>query len=346
MIISRTPFRISFFGGGTDYPNWYLKEGGAVLSTTIDKYVYITCRHLPPFFKTRHRVVWSKIENVSRVDQIEHPAIREGLRYLGFDDEVGIDIHYQGDLPARSGMGSSSAFAVGLVNALTALHGERISKHEMALSAIHLEQTLLKEAVGAQDQVAAAYGGLNLIEFLRAGDIGVQPIILPPARNAELEGSLMLFYSGISRYSSEIAAEMIANIPNKHDSLKRMHDMVTQGCDILSGKGPLSDFGELLHEGWLNKRGLSTRVSNETIDGIYTRARKAGALGGKLLGAGESGFMMFFVPPQKFESVRHALRDLLHVPFQFSSQGSTIIHYDPESISNGANRPSLKQVTA
>lgn len=346
MIISRTPFRVSFFGGGTDYPDWYLQEGGAVLSTTIDKYIYITCRYLPPFFEMRHRVVWSKIENIWRIADIEHPAIREGLRYLGFADDVGVDIHYQGDLPARSGMGSSSAFAVGLVNALTALNGERISKHEMALCAIHLEQNLLKEAVGAQDQVAAAYGGLNLIEFLRSGDIGVQPIILPPARNAELENSLMLFYSGISRYSSEVAAEMVANIPDKRDELTHMRAMVDQGYDILSGKGPLSDFGELLHETWIRKRNLSSRVSNDTIDGIYERARKAGALGGKLLGAGECGFMVFFVPPEKSESVRYALCDLLHVPFQFSSQGSTIIHYDPEAISNNVDRENPTRASA
>ena len=335
MIISRTPFRVSFFGGGTDYPDWYTQEGGAVLSTTIDKYVYITCRYLPPFFDMRHRVVWSKIENVWSIDEIEHPAIREGLRYLGFADELGVDIHYQGDLPARSGMGSSSAFAVGLVNALTALNGERVPKHQMALAAIHLEQNLLNEAVGAQDQVAAAYGGLNFIEFQRGGEISVQPMILPPGRLRDLEDGLMLFYSGISRFSSEIAAEMISNLPSKRETLFRMRAMVDEAVEILSGDRPLDDFGALLHETWTLKRGLSSRVSNDTIDGIYNRARKAGALGGKLLGAGESGFMLFYAPSDRRDAVRHALKDLLHVPFRFSGQGSTVIHYDPEAYANG-----------
>ena len=339
MIISRTPFRVSFFGGGTDYPDWYLKEGGAVLSTTIDKYVYITCRYLPPFFEMRHRIVWSKIENVWEIGDIEHPAIREGLRYLGFEDSSGIDVHYQGDLPARSGMGSSSAFAVGLVNALTALKGNRIGKHEMAMAAIHLEQDLLHEVGGAQDQIAAAYGGLNFIEFQRSGDISVNPMIIPPARLRELEDGLMLFYSGISRYSSEIAAEVISNLSSKSKTLLRMRAMVDDAVGILSSDRPLDDFGALLHETWSLKRGLSSRVSNSTIDDIYERACKAGALGGKLLGAGESGFMMFFVPSQKRDAVKEELQDLLHVPFRFSSQGSTVIHYDPENSANGIERP-------
>jgi D-glycero-alpha-D-manno-heptose-7-phosphate kinase len=331
MIISRTPLRISFFGGGTDYPDWYLKEGGAVLSTTIDKHIYITCRYLPPFFENRHSVIWAKMESVLSIDQIEHPAIREGLRYLGFTDETGIDIHYQGDIPSRSGMGSSSAFMVGLVNALTALNGRRIGKHQMALEAIHLEQTVLNEAVGAQDQVAAAYGGLNYIEFLRDGEICVHPMILSPARLRQLDDGLMLFYPGISRFASEIAAEVIANIPSKTDELHQMRGLVDQAVDVLSGDRSLDDFGALLHETWMLKRRLSKRISNDTVDMIYARARKAGALGGKLLGAGESGFMLFYAPEDRRAAVRAELKDLLHVPFRFSAQGSTVIYYDPET---------------
>ena len=331
MIISRTPLRISFFGGGTDYPAWYLKEGGAVLSTTIDKYIYIPCRYVPPFFETRHSIVWAKMENVLKIDEIEHPAIRTALRYLGFNDDFGVDIRYQGDIPSRSGMGSSSAFVVGLLNALKALNGERMSKHQLALTAIHLEQNILNEAVGAQDQVATAYGGLNFIEFLRGGEICVQPVILPQDRMHQLDDCLMLFYSGISRFSSEIAAQVVANIPTKSDSLNRMRNLVDDATKVLSGDHSLDDFGALLHDTWVLKRGLSNRVSNDTIDGIYERARKAGALGGKLLGAGESGFMLFYVPQDRREAVLHTLKDLLHVPFKLSPQGSSIIHYDPET---------------
>jgi D-glycero-alpha-D-manno-heptose-7-phosphate kinase len=330
MIISRTPFRISFFGGATDYPDWYLREGGSVLSTTIDKYNYLTCRYLPPFFEMRHRIVWSRIENVFDIDEIQHPAIRGCLQMMDFPNDHGLDIHYQGDLPARSGMGSSSAFAVGLINALTALRGKRIGKHPLALAAIHLEQDVLRDAVGAQDQVAAAYGGLNRIDFLRSGEIRVEPVILPPARIAEFEGHLMLFYTGISRFGSEIAAQIIANIGQRSGALRRMRGMVDEAIDILAGTGPLSDFGSLLHEGWLLKRGLSERVTNSNVDAIYHTAMEHGALGGKLLGAGESGFMLFLVPPERQAAVKQAL-GLLHVPFRLSWQGSTIIHYDPES---------------
>ncbi len=331
MIISRTPFRVSFFGGGTDYPQWYLKEGGAVLSTTIDKYVYLTCRYLPPFFEVPHRIVWSRVENPARIVDIQHPAIREGLRMLGFNDSEGLDIHYQGDLPARSGMGSSSAFAVGLIRALSALKDSHIDKHDLALKAIHLERDVLQETVGGQDQVAAAYGGLNHIEFLPSGEIVVNPVAPRPPRLAELEASLMLFYTGISRYASEVAAETVANLDKKAESLREMRRLVDEAMAVLAGNGPLSRFGELLHRSWLLKRELSPRVSNDAIDRAYTRALDAGALGGKLLGAGEAGFMVFFVPPERRKIVLMALGDLLYVPFRFSWQGSTIIHHDRES---------------
>lgn len=332
MIISRTPFRVSFFGGGTDYPQWYLKEGGAVLSTTIDKYVYMTCRYLPPFFEVPHRIVWSRVETPARIVDIQHPAIREGLRMLGFNDGEGLDIHYQGDLPARSGMGSSSAFAVGLINALSALKGIDVGRHDLALKAIRLERDILKETVGGQDQVAAAYGGLNHIEFFQSGNITVNPVAISRPRLAELESSIMLFYSGISRYASAVAAETVANLDTKKDILHKMRRLVDEALAILAGSGPLSRFGELLHQSWLLKRELSTRISNEAINRAYAQACEAGALGGKLLGAGESGFMAFFVPPERRKIVLMALGDLLYVPCRFVEQGSKIIHRDGESM--------------
>lgn len=328
MIISRTPFRISFFGGGTDYPEWYLKEGGAVLSTTIDKYCYLTCRQLPPFFADKHRIVWSHIETVSTVSAILHPAVREGLKFLGFDDSIGLEIHHQGDLPARTGMGSSSAFAVGLIKAMTALRGKMIGKHELALQAIELEQHVLKECVGSQDQVATAYGGLNLIYFLPSGDIRVEPITIPKARIEELDKSLLMFYTGTTRFASEIAAKVVANMGSKQQQLRQMRDMVDRSVEILNGDTSLTAFGELLHQSWLLKRELSSAISNAVVDGIYATAMENGAIGGKLLGAGDAGFMIFFVPPEKQAEVKQALSQYLQVPFSFETEGSTIIHYD------------------
>jgi D-glycero-alpha-D-manno-heptose-7-phosphate kinase len=338
MIISRTPFRISFFGGGTDYPGWYRKQGGQVLSTTIDKYCYVTCRYFPPFFDCRHRVVWSRIETVDGLEEIEHPLVRGVLPELGFDDTRGVEIHYQGDLPARSGMGTSSSFAVGLVKALLALKGKMLSSHELALEAIRLEQEVLKETVGSQDQVAAAYGGLNRIQFQPDGDIRVEPVAIPAPRIEELESHLMLFYSGTSRLASEVAKSVVANLDAKAALLRKMHAQVDEALDILAGSGPISAFGRLMNEAWVMKRELSAQVTNDKIDGYYAKAKAAGALGGKLLGAGESGFMLFFVPPERRAEVKWALVDLLHVPFRFSRQGSTIIHYDPEWPS-GNGRP-------
>lgn len=328
MIISRTPFRISFFGGGTDYPDWYLKEGGAVLSTTIDKYCYLTCRQLPPFFADKHRIVWSHIETISSISAILHPAVREGLKFLGFDDSVGLEIHHQGDLPARTGMGSSSAFAVGLIKAMAALRGRMIGKHELALQAIELEQHVLKECVGSQDQVAAAYGGLNLIYFLPSGDIRVEPVTIPKARIEELDQSLMMFYTGTTRFASEIAAKVVANMGSKQQQLRQMRDMVDRAVEILNSDTDLTAFGELLHQSWLLKRELSSAISNSVVDGIYSMAIESGAIGGKLLGAGDAGFMIFFVPPDKQEGVKQALAQYLRVPFSFETEGSIIIHYD------------------
>jgi D-glycero-alpha-D-manno-heptose-7-phosphate kinase len=330
LIISKTPYRISFFGGGTDYPAWYREEGGAVLSTAIDKYCYISCRVLPPFFNIRHRIVWSHIETVSSVAEILHPAVREGMRFLGFDDRVGLEIHHQGDLPARAGMGSSSSFAVGLIKALVALRGETIDKRELALKAIELEQDVLKDSVGSQDQVVAAYGGLNVIRFSQDGDIRVEPVAVPDSRKVELESRLMLFYLGTSRLSSEIASKVIESFAKKQAVLRRMHRMVDEALSILVHQSSLDDFGRLLHETWMLKRDLSSVVSNPLVDQVYEAAIKHGALGGKLLGAGGTGFMAFYVPPDAQPSVRQALSAYLHVPFEFEEAGSTLVYHNPE----------------
>ena len=273
MIISRTPFRISFFGGGTDYPAWYLQEGGAVLSTTIDKYCYISVRKLPPFFVERHRIVWSHIETVSSFNEILHPAVRAGLNFLNFDNSEGLEIHHQGDLPARSGIGSSSTFAVGLIRALTTLRGQQLSQREVALKALELEQKVLKENVGSQDQIAAAYGGLNTIHFTTAGDFRVEPVPVKPERVQELEQHLLLLYTGSSRLGGEIAANVIAGMRDKTAELRQMRRLVDQALAILTGTGSLSPFGELLHQTWTLKRGLAAGVSNSEVD-ASTKPRK------------------------------------------------------------------------
>lgn len=331
MIISKTPFRISFFGGGTDYSDWTQHEDGAVLSTTIDKYCYISCRYYPPFFSTKHRIVWSKIELPQKRTEIVHPLVREGLQYLGFDDSIGMEIHHQGDLPARAGMGSSSAFAVGLIKALTALQGQIIGKRRLAEMAIHLEQNVLKEKVGSQDQVAAAFGGLNIIRFRANGGFLVEPVTAPVARITELNSHLLLFYTGTDRLASEVASAVVANLNQKAPALREMRAMVDHGVQILAGQSSMDDFGRLLHEAWRLKRSISPVVSNNAIDNIYDVAIKHGALGGKLLGAGAAGFMVFYVPPARQKAVIDALSDFLHVAFQFEPDGSSIIYYGTSS---------------
>lgn len=328
MIISRTPYRISFFGGGTDYPAWYRKEGGAVLSTTIDKYCYISCRYLPPFFNIRHRIVWSHIETVNTISEILHPAVREGLRYLGFDDSVGLEIHHQGDLPARSGIGSSSTFSVGLIKALTALRSQMIGKHELALKALQLEQEVLKESVGSQDQVAAAYGGINVIRFLANDSIQVEPLTISKERTRQLENNLLLLFTGSSRMGGEIAKEVIASLAEKAMQLRQLRQMVDEAVAILMGDGSLDDFGRLLHEAWMIKRGLASGVTNSSVDEVYQKALHHGALGGKLLGAGSKGFMLFYVPIEKQKGLMQALSNFLWVPVRFEWEGSTTIYYD------------------
>lgn len=328
MIISRTPYRVSFFGGGTDYPEWYRQEGGAVLSTTVDKYCYVSCRLLPPFFNIRYRIVWSHIETVSTIDEILHPAVREGLRALGFDDSTALEIHHQGDLPARAGMGSSSTFAVGLIKALTALRGRMVSKPELARQAIELEQVRLGETVGSQDAVAAAHGGLNVIHFERDGEIRIAPVTIPSTRVADLQSRLLLFYLGSSRLASAIAADVVANLSARQEELRRMRRMVDEAVGILGG-GELDDFGRLLGESWALKRQLSRAVTTSAVDRMYQTAMEHGALGGKLLGAGGTGFMLFYAPPERQAEIIASLPTCVHVPFAFESEGSAIIYYAP-----------------
>ncbi|HYG23856.1 MAG TPA: kinase [Verrucomicrobiae bacterium] len=330
MIISRTPFRISFFGGGTDYPAWYRQHGGAVLAATINKYCYLTCRYLPPFLEHRIRVVYSRIEHCQSVDEIVHPSVRESLRFLKVDR--GIEIHHAADLPGRSGMGSSSAFTVGLLHALYALKGRVAGKKQLAREGIHVEQDRLKETVGSQDQVCAAYGGLNRINFLQNGDFSVQPMTLSQSRVRELNSNLMLFYTGIKRTASEVASSYgtADAVDQRANLLNRMREYVEQGAEILNSRQDLRMFGELLHDNWLAKRELSHKVSNPQIDGLYDRGRAAGAIGGKLLGAGAGGFLLLFVPPDRQAAVRSEFESLIHVPFKFEFAGSQIIFFDHE----------------
>ncbi|AVT78116.1 D,D-heptose 7-phosphate kinase [Rhodopseudomonas palustris] len=327
MIITRTPFRISFFGGGTDYPDWYTNHGGSVLATTIDKYCYISCRRLPPFFEHKHRIVYSRIENVASPRDIEHPAVRAVLTWANVVD--GIEIHHDGDLPARSGLGSSSSFTVGLIHALYALRGQMASKEMLAQQAIEIEQNVIGENVGSQDQVSASYGGFNRIDFSRSGSIDVSPMVLHPERQRDLQSHLMLCFTGISRIASEVAKSKIANLNKRQDELKRMHRMVDEATNILQGSGPIDEFGKLLDESWQYKRQLSDRVSTPDIDDLYEAARSAGATGGKLLGAGGGGFMLLFARPERQEAVRNRLNRLVHVPFQFETAGSRVVLYQP-----------------
>jgi D-glycero-alpha-D-manno-heptose-7-phosphate kinase len=328
VIISRTPFRISFFGGGTDYPAWYREHGGAVLATTIDKFCYLTCRYLPPFFEHRLRVVYRKIETCQNAEEISHPAVRETLKYLNFDR--GLELHHDGDLPARSGMGSSSAFTVGLLNALHALRGEMPSRMQLIRESLHIEQNLLRETVGCQDQVMAAHGGLRHVRFFPDGRISAEPVPLSRQRLAELQDHLMLFYTGIVRTSSDVARSFIARLDDCKRQLHIMQELVDEGLDILASGTDLRAFGDLLHEAWQTKRTLSPHVSNARVDALYERARSAGALGGKLTGAGGGGFLLFFVPPGRRDAVRDALDRQIHVPFAFESAGSQIIFCEPD----------------
>ncbi len=328
MIISRTPFRISLFGGGTDYPSWFREHGGAVIGTAIDKYCYISLRRLPPFFEHKSRIVYSQVELVNEVAEIKHPAVRGILTDLKITD--GLEIHHDADLPARSGLGSSSAFTVGLLNALHALDSRMTSKRDLAREAIRIEQQVLKENVGSQDQLWAAYGGFNRIDFHPDGTFAVAPIIMSSERREEINRSLMLFFTGFSRFASDFAEDQIKNMSNRKNHLRTIRSMVDSAVDVLlDKKAPLRELGELLHDSWRLKRELADKVSNQQIDEIYEAGRAAGAIGGKLLGAGGGGFMVFLVEPEKREQVRERLKNLIHVNVGFDNDGSKIVLYQP-----------------
>jgi D-glycero-alpha-D-manno-heptose-7-phosphate kinase len=328
MIISRTPFRVSFFGGGTDYPDWYREHGGAVLSTTIDKYCYISVRELPPFFDHKFRLVYSFVENVKEISELAHPAARGVLQHLQVSK--GLEIHHDGDLPARSGVGSSSAFTVGLISAVRALEGRHVSKDELAQEAIHVEHNVLREPVGAQDQISAAFGGFNHITFRQDGTYQVAPLIIRSERLEALQGHLMLLFTGLSRTAAEIAKTQIDNLSNRVSELRALADMVDQAIETLRSAGDLAEFGRLLNEGWALKRRLSDRVSTPEIDALYETALRAGAIGGKLLGAGGGGFLLLFVRPEHRAKIRAALPTLIDVPFRFDTSGSRIVVYQPD----------------
>lgn len=326
MIITRTPFRMSFFGGGTDMPSFFNKYGGSVISTTFDKYCYINVRHLPPFMSYISELVYSKIERVNDIDDIAHPLIRECMRLHDIHE---IRLTYEGDLPARTGLGTSSTFAVGMLNAFCALKGKYMSKRMLADEAIKVEREILQEQGGWQDQIAASYGGFNRIDF-HEGNYTVRPIVMDPNRKNELDGNLMLFYTGVQRFSSDIQANTFSKIEDKTNQLKDMLQLVDEAENILTDKNKsLQEFGLLLDNTWKLKRGTGSKISSSFIDDLYYRAINAGALGGKLLGAGGGGFLLFYVEKDKQENVRQALSELMEVPFHFENQGSTIVYYDP-----------------
>lgn len=331
MIICRTPFRVSLFGGGTDYPTWYEKHGGAVLGFAIDKYCYISARKLPPFFEHKHRIVYSKVENVVSVDEIKHPAVRGVLSQYDLKD--GMEIHHDGDLPARSGLGSSSSFTVGMLNALAAFQGRMVSKRELAREAIRIEQDVINEKVGCQDQIWAAYGGLNRINFFQTGEFDVQPAIVSTARRTDLQDHLILVFTGITRLAPEMAEKQIQNLDAREAQLKEMMAMVDEAQSILHDeRNSISDIGALLHQSWLLKKELAEGVSNPVIDDIYDAAMNAGASGGKLLGAGGGGFMLFIVEPKKQPKVREALKKLVAIKTAIDNVGSKIVVYEPAGL--------------
>jgi D-glycero-alpha-D-manno-heptose-7-phosphate kinase len=322
VIISRTPYRCSLFGGGSDYPRWYKEHGGMVLTSTIDRYCYLSVRYMKAFLGYKYNACWSKMERVNSLEEIEHSGVRGCLQYMGVDE--GFEINHAGDLPARSGLGSSSAFTVGMLHALHALQGRHVSKDRLAREAIEVEQVVLKETVGIQDQIECAHGGLNLIEIHRDGEYTLRPVIIHPALKSALEGKLMLFFTGLQRNSSQIADAQVSNIERKEYELKAIQNLVPRALEAITN-GVLEDVGNLLHETWMLKRELSDKVSNKEIDGLYTAAREAGAIGGKLLGAGGGGFFLFYVPEDRHDSVREAMGGLHDIQFKIENGGSQIV---------------------
>lgn len=327
MIITQTPFRMSFFGGGTDLPSFYKEHGGAVISTTFDKYCYVNVRHLPRFFDYSTELSYSKIERVNSVEDIQHPAIREAMKFLDMHE---LRLTYEADLPARSGLGTSSSFAVGMLNAFYALKGKYVNNRKLADDAIYLERVLCNEFGGGQDQIAASFGGLNRINFSATG-YTVDPIIISPSRKKALNDNLMLFFTGLFRFSADIQASTQNAIKDKTAQLLEMYSLVDDVEKILTSKCDLNDFGRLLDHTWRLKRGITSVISTDSIDELYNKAMKAGALGGKLLGAGGGGFLLFYVEKDKKKAVKKALDNLVYVPFQFETAGTKVIHYSPEN---------------
>ena len=325
MITSRTPYRISFFGGGTDYPDWYLNHGGSVFSSTIDKFCYISTKFSTNLLDTRHKIVWSHIENVQSFNDILHPVVREGLKYLNFDNNQGIEIYHSGDLPARTGIGTSSSFSVGLINALSNLNNKPLDKHHLALKAIELEQKVLNETVGSQDQIAASYGGFNKIVFNTNGNIIVNSINIDHKTINLLNSNISLYYSGtrVGRNSSDIVSDMLINIDSKYGLLKELESYVDIGINLLT-KNDFMEFGKLIHESWKIKKSLGSKITNSEIDEIYDIGIKNGAYGGKILGAGGAGFIMFIIPEEKKEKLKQKLNNCIEVSFKFENQGSII----------------------
>ena len=328
MIITKTPFRMSFFGGGTDMESFFKKNSGSVISTTFDKYCYVNVRHLPRFFDYSTELSYAKIERVTDVNDIQHPAIREAMKMLDMHE---IRLTYEADLPARSGLGTSSSFAVGMINAFYALKGKYADKKKLADAAIYLERELCKEAGGWQDQIAASYGGFNRINFNSDG-YEVLPLIINPERKRQLNNNLMMFFTGFTRFSSDVQKANASNKADKVNQLKEMLALVDEAEKVLVDKqSDLDEFGRLLDHTWRIKRKTGNTVSTNSIDELYDKGLKAGALGGKLLGAGGGGFLVFYVEPDKQEKVKKAMEDLLYIPFEFEDGGTRVIHYSPET---------------
>lgn len=329
MIITKTPFRMSFFGGGTDMEEYFREHGGAVLSTTFDKYCYVTVRHLPRFFDYKTHLTYSKMEYINKYDEIQHPAIREAMRMLDMHE---IRLTYDSDLPAKSGLGTSSSFAIGMLNAFYTLKGKYADKKKLADEAIYLERVLCNEKGGWQDQIAASFGGLNRINF-SANGYEVLPVIISPERKQLLNNNLIMFFTGFTRFSSEVQkANAEGNHEDKNAILKEMHELVDEAEQILTDKEcSLDEFGRLLDYTWRLKRQTGSAVSTDNIDVLYSKGIEAGALGGKLLGAGGGGYLVFYVQPEKQEAVKKAMCNLIHIPFKFEDGGTTVVHYTPES---------------
>lgn len=329
MIITKTPFRMSFFGGGTDLEDFFRENGGAVLSATFDKYCYVIVRHLPRFFDFTTHLTYSKLEYVKEEDEIQHPAIRNAMKMLDMHE---IRLVYEADLPARSGLGTSSSFAVGMLNAFYALKGKYADRKRLADEAIYLERVLCAEAGGWQDQIAAAFGGMNRINFNKNGTYDVVPVIIHPDRKRQLNDNLLMFFTGFTRFSSDMQKANAIGYAQKRQQLLKMKSLVDEAQQILEDKhADLDDFGRLLDVTWRLKRQTGSAITTDSIDSLYEKGIRAGALGGKLLGAGGGGFLVFYVAPEKRDAVMAAMKDLLYIPFNFEDGGTQVIHYTPES---------------